>query len=86
MMVSGACSFSVAFQNGYKFTGKERDSETGLDYFGARYYGRRVAQVSRGFYTWVPHTSGACVGRGAPGGMSLAHFGAKGGGGHTGSI
>src|SRR5262249_20807901 len=23
----------------YKFTGKERDSETGLDYFGARYYG-----------------------------------------------
>ncbi len=22
----------------YKFTGKERDSETGLDYFGARYY------------------------------------------------
>ena len=25
--------------NHYKFTGKERDSETGLDYFGARYYG-----------------------------------------------
>jgi RHS repeat-associated protein len=24
--------------NHYKFTGKERDSETGLDYFGARYY------------------------------------------------
>jgi RHS repeat-associated protein len=24
--------------NTYKFTGKERDSETGLDYFGARYY------------------------------------------------
>jgi RHS repeat-associated protein len=24
--------------NVYKFTGKERDSETGLDYFGARYY------------------------------------------------
>src|SRR5262249_10186956 len=23
----------------YKFTGKERDSESGLDYFGARYYG-----------------------------------------------
>lgn len=23
----------------YKFTGKERDQETGLDYFGARYYG-----------------------------------------------
>src|SRR5215470_3541055 len=25
--------------NHYRFTGKERDSETGLDYFGARYYG-----------------------------------------------
>ncbi len=25
--------------NHYKFTGKERDSESGLDYFGARYYG-----------------------------------------------
>jgi hypothetical protein len=24
--------------NKYKFTDKERDSETGLDYFGARYY------------------------------------------------
>src|SRR6185437_15706513 len=24
--------------NHYKFTGKERDSESGLDYFGARYY------------------------------------------------
>jgi RHS repeat-associated protein len=26
------------FNNTYKFTGKERDGETGLDYFGARYY------------------------------------------------
>ena len=25
-------------QNRYKFTGKERDTESGLDYFGARYY------------------------------------------------
>jgi RHS repeat-associated protein len=25
--------------NHYKFTGKERDAESGLDYFGARYYG-----------------------------------------------
>jgi RHS repeat-associated protein len=33
-----ACSFSVAFRNGYKFTGKERDTESGLDYFGARHY------------------------------------------------
>ena len=34
----GPCSFSVAFWNSYKFTGKERDQESGNDYFGARYY------------------------------------------------
>jgi RHS repeat-associated protein len=27
-----------------KFTGKERDSETGLDYFGARYYGSNMGR------------------------------------------
>ena len=27
-----------------KFTGKERDSETGLDYFGARYYGNTMGR------------------------------------------
>jgi RHS repeat-associated protein len=31
------CSFSVTFWSGYKFTGKERDTQTGLDNFGARY-------------------------------------------------
>src|SRR5262249_15010932 len=30
--------------NHYKFTGKERDSETQLDYFGARYYGNWLAR------------------------------------------
>ncbi len=30
--------------NRYKFTGKERDSETGLDYFGARYYGSNMGR------------------------------------------
>jgi hypothetical protein len=35
---SGACSFSIAFRDHYKFTGKERDSESGLDNFEARYY------------------------------------------------
>jgi RHS repeat-associated protein len=30
--------------NNYKFTGKERDSETGLDYFGARYYGNGLGR------------------------------------------
>ncbi|HET6843007.1 MAG TPA: RHS repeat-associated core domain-containing protein [Candidatus Angelobacter sp.] len=30
--------------NHYKFTGKERDTETGLDYFGARYYGNGLGR------------------------------------------
>jgi RHS repeat-associated protein len=29
-----------------KFTGKERDSETGLDYFGARYYGSALGRMT----------------------------------------
>ncbi len=33
---------TVVCTNCYKFTGKERDTETGLDYFGAWYYGSRV--------------------------------------------
>jgi len=38
MTLSDSCSFSVASQDSYKFTGKERDSESGLDNFGARHY------------------------------------------------
>lgn len=30
--------------NHFKFTGKERDSESGLDYFGARYYGNSLGR------------------------------------------
>jgi len=30
--------------NHYKFTGKERDGESGLDYFGARYYGSTMGR------------------------------------------
>ncbi|HTD23493.1 MAG TPA: RHS repeat-associated core domain-containing protein [Terriglobales bacterium] len=30
--------------NNYKFTGKERDPETGLDYFGARYYASSIGR------------------------------------------
>src|SRR5437016_8976174 len=37
-MRSAACSSSVEFCCGRKFTGKQRDSESNLDYFGARYY------------------------------------------------
>lgn len=32
--------------NTKKFTGKERDVETGLDYFGARYYGSRIGRFT----------------------------------------
>ena len=28
----------------YKFTGKERDAESGLDYFGARYYASNMGR------------------------------------------
>lgn len=35
----GEVPFLNSDSNHYKFTGKERDTETGLDYFGARYYG-----------------------------------------------
>jgi len=34
----GELQFANSDSNHYKFTGKERDSESGLDYFGARYY------------------------------------------------
>jgi len=33
--------------NTYKFTGKERDSESGLDYFGARYYGSSMGRFMK---------------------------------------
>jgi RHS repeat-associated protein len=39
-----ACQFSAALQKGYKFTGKERDAESNLDNFGARYYGSSMGR------------------------------------------
>jgi RHS repeat-associated protein len=42
----GELQFVANDSNHYKFTGKERDSETQLDYFGARYY-------SNGLGRWV---------------------------------
>jgi RHS repeat-associated protein len=42
----GELQFVNNDSNDYKFTGKERDIETGLDYFGARYY-------SNGLGRWV---------------------------------
>src|SRR5262249_44736534 len=42
----GELQFLANDSNHYKFTGKERDSETQLDYFGARYY-------SNGLGRWI---------------------------------
>ena len=33
-----------SYNTKYKFTGKERDTETGLDYFGARYYNSELGR------------------------------------------
>jgi RHS repeat-associated protein len=45
---SGACAANPGVNGGQprKFTGKERDAETGLDYFGARYYGSRIGRFT----------------------------------------
>src|SRR6202000_652971 len=40
----GELQFTNNDSNHYKFTGKERDTETGLDYFGARYYSNGLAR------------------------------------------
>src|SRR5258708_8313477 len=51
----GELQFVNSLDNHYKFTGKERDSETGLDYFGARYYGSLLGR----FTSSDPHNEGA---------------------------
>jgi RHS repeat-associated protein len=38
------CTNSVPFPTEHHFTGKERDTESGLDYFGARYYGSSMGR------------------------------------------
>jgi RHS repeat-associated protein len=40
----GELQFVNNDSNHYKFTGKERDTETGVDYFGARYYSNRLGR------------------------------------------
>src|SRR5690348_5296188 len=40
--------------NDYKFTGKERDSETGLDYFGARYYSNGLGRFVSADWSAAP--------------------------------
>jgi RHS repeat-associated protein len=40
----GELQFANGDSNHYKFTGKERDPETGLDNFGKRYYGNALGR------------------------------------------
>ncbi|HEU0228233.1 MAG TPA: RHS repeat-associated core domain-containing protein [Arachidicoccus soli] len=56
-------STNIAYLNAkYKFTGKERDTETGYDYFGARYYDGRIGKwmqvdpLSEKYFEISPYT------------------------------
>lgn len=40
------CNTALPGTNTKRFTGKERDSESGLDYFGARYYGSKIGRFT----------------------------------------
>jgi RHS repeat-associated protein len=47
MMQSSPCSSSLASENNYKFTGKERDAESGLDNFDFRYYSSSLGRFMK---------------------------------------
>ncbi|MBE0555621.1 MAG: hypothetical protein IH628_00165, partial [Proteobacteria bacterium] len=44
MVMEGKSGVSGSPDTRYKFTGKEQDTETGYDYFGARYYDARIGR------------------------------------------
>jgi RHS repeat-associated protein len=50
----GELQFVNNDSNEYKFTGKERDSETGLDYFGARYYSNGLGRFISADWSATP--------------------------------
>jgi RHS repeat-associated protein len=50
----GELQFSAAAGNHYKFTGKERDAETNLDYFGARHYSSGMGRFMIPDWSSVP--------------------------------
>jgi RHS repeat-associated protein len=50
----GELQFVNDDSNHYKFTGKERDSETGLDYFGARHYSNALARFITADWSAAP--------------------------------
>jgi hypothetical protein len=54
------CANGPAFCTPYSFTGKERDAESGNDYFNARYYASSMGRVAHPFVhpnPRVPHPS-----------------------------
>jgi RHS repeat-associated protein len=50
----GELQFVNGDSNHYKFTGKERDAETGLDYFGARYYSNGLGRFISSDWSSTP--------------------------------
>src|SRR5256885_13481603 len=50
----GELQFANGDSNHYKFTGKERDAETGLDYFGARHYANGLGRFITPDWSAVP--------------------------------
>jgi RHS repeat-associated protein len=50
----GELQFTNNDSNHYKFSGKERDSETGLDYFGARYYANSLGRFVTSDWSSTP--------------------------------
>jgi RHS repeat-associated protein len=50
----GELQLSNNDSNHYKFTGKERDGETGLDYFGARFYSNGLGRFVSADWSAVP--------------------------------
>jgi RHS repeat-associated protein len=50
----GELQFSNNDSNHYKFTGKERDAESGLDYFGARYYSNGLGRFITADWSSAP--------------------------------
>ena len=50
----GELQFTNNDSNHYKFTGKERDNESGLDYFGARYYSNGLGRFISADWSATP--------------------------------
>jgi RHS repeat-associated protein len=50
----GELQFVNNDSNHYKFTGKERDTESGLDYFGARYYSNGLGRFISADWSSIP--------------------------------